>query len=616
MCGLWASVGIAAGRAVIGAVAHRGPDGEGWEEHATAAGPLLLGHRRLAIIDTSTAGAQPMASADGGCRVVYNGEIYNHLELRAELEGRGHVFRTRTDTEVLLAAWAEWGEACLSRFNGMFAFVLWDAARNLLFAARDRFGVKPLYVWQAPSGGLALASEIKQFAAVPGFAARLNPGAAYDFLAWGVFDHSAQTLFQGLRQLRGGECCVVRLEQSAQPPLTIRRWYGLPKSGGVRLSGAEATGRFRALMEDSVRLRLRSDVPVGACLSGGLDSSSIVCLAAAGLSAPLVTVSACYDDRVIDERPFMDVVNKAVSTRPVQVFPDGADLPDLLARLVYHQDGPFGSTSVFAQWRVFEAARREGVPVMLDGQGADEQLAGYHPAFTAYHAGLLRRGRLATLARELAAQRRRHGTSASWQAAVLARALLPESGRQALRRLRGVGRPSWLDAGFGGGGHVPLPATASLERLMESQMGETSLPMLLHYEDRNSMAHGVESRLPFLDYRLVELAVGLGADHKIVDGETKWLLRRAMEGILPAEIANRQDKIGFATPEKTWLAGPARAMVEDLVEEALRRFPGIFAAGPLRRLVSEMLDGGRAFDFTLWRIISFAAWGRVFGVSS
>ncbi len=614
MCGLWASVGLGATRSVIDAVAHRGPDGEGWEEHSTPAGPLALGHRRLAIIDTSAAGAQPMASSDGRCVVVYNGEIYNHVELRAELEAAGQIFRTRSDTEVLLAAWSRWGESCLERFNGMFAFVLWDVGCNLLFAARDRFGVKPLYVWRPEGGGLAFASEIKQFVALSGFAARLDRAAAYDFLAWGVFDHSAATLFEGVRQLRGGECATVRLE-SGGPAMTVRRWYVLPRPGGLHLPAAQAVERFAALMDDSVGLRLRSDVPVGACLSGGLDSSTIVCLASRRLERPMVTVSACYDDARVDERRFIDIVNRATSTRPVHVFPDGAELPGVIERLVRHQDGPFASTSVFAQWRVFEAARQEGVPVMLDGQGADEQLAGYHPAFTAHHAGLLRRGRLLTLAAELAAQRRRHGTSSAWQAMVLARALLPEAGRQALRRLRGGGRPSWLEAGFAAGHHVPLPATASLERLIESQMLETSLPMLLHYEDRNSMAHGVESRLPFLDYRLVELAVGLGASHKIVGGETKWLLRRAMAGVLPPEIERRQDKIGFATPERGWLAGPARGMVEDLLDEAVRRFPAVFAERPLRHFAADVLAGRRAFDFTLWRALSFAAWGRAFGVS-
>ncbi|RAU21860.1 asparagine synthase (glutamine-hydrolyzing) [Paramagnetospirillum kuznetsovii] len=615
MCGIWASVAIEVGRSVINAVAHRGPDGEGWETHVTPSGTLALGHRRLAIIDSSAGGDQPMASANSSHVIVYNGEIYNHVELRVELEAKGHRFRSRSDTEVLLAAWSEWGEACLDRFNGMFAFVLWDKGHNRLFAARDRFGVKPLYVWSPPSGGVAFASEIKQFAAVNGFRASLEIGAAYDFLAWGVFDHSAQTLFKGVRQLRGGECAVVRLDCGPPEPV-VRRWYSMPSAGSLRLSAAEAVDRFRVLMDDSVRLRLRSDVPVGACLSGGLDSSAIVCLAARQMSRPMVTVSACYADNRIDERPFMDEVNAAISSRPVQIFPDGRELPDLLERLVHHQDGPFGSTSVFAQWQVFEAARRTGVPVMLDGQGADEQLAGYHPAFTAHHAGLLRRGRLTTLVAELAAQRRRHGTSVYWQAAVLARALLPEGGRQILRRIRGIGRPSWLEAEFCGGHHVPLPATATLERLIESQMLETSLPMLLHYEDRNSMAHGVESRLPFLDYRLVELVVGLGAQHKIVGGETKWLLRRAMEPVLPTAITHRQDKIGFATPEKNWLAGPARAMVDQFLEEAIQRFPGVFVSQPLRRYANDVLGGGKTFDFTLWRILSFAAWGRVFGVQA
>jgi asparagine synthase (glutamine-hydrolysing) len=613
MCGIWASVGIDATTAAIQAVAHRGPDGQGWESHDSPAGPLLLGHRRLSILDLSAAGAQPMGLPGHDLRIVYNGEIYNHVELRDELESKGHRFVTRTDTEVLLAAYAEWGEACLDRMNGMFAFVLWDRRRNRLFAARDRFGVKPLYWWRTETGGVAFASEIKQFATVAGFEARLERSATYDFLAWGVFDHSAATLLAGVRQLRGGECAGLTLDGRGQ--IEVRRWYALPRPGSLTMPASQAAETFRHLLDDSVRLRLRSDVPVGSCLSGGLDSSAIVCLATRRLQQPMVTVSACYDDDAIDERHFIDIVNAARPTRPVHVFPDGADLSTLLDTLVHHQDGPFGSTSVFAQWCVFQAARAQGVPVMLDGQGADEQLAGYHPAFTAYHADLLRTARLSLLMRELAAQRRRHGTGRIWQAAVLGRALLPQVGRQALRRLRGIHRPAWLHADFAAGHHVPLPATADLDTLMTSQMQETSLPMLLHYEDRNSMAHGVESRLPFLDYRLVELTVGLGSRHKIVDGETKWILRHAMEAILPPEIRHRQDKVGFATPERRWLAGPARDLVRDSVAQATLRFPEFFNGPALQSIASDVLEGVRPFDFTLWRIVSFAAWGRVAGIS-
>ncbi|CAA7618762.1 Asparagine synthetase [Magnetospirillum sp. LM-5] len=614
MCGIWASVGLTVSRAVIDAVAHRGPDGEGWREAITPAGQLVLGHRRLAIVDLSLDGAQPMTSSDGRYTVVYNGEIYNHPELRLELAAAGHRFNTCSDTEVLIAAYAQWGESCLNRFNGMFAFVLWDSAEHRLFLARDRFGVKPLYLWQSPDGGLAVASEIKQFLALPGFATRLDHVAAYDFLTWGVFDHSARTMFAGVSQLRGGECATVSLA-SSPPALQVRRWYSLPRAGTLRLGPETAIERFAELIDDSVALRLRSDVPVGACLSGGLDSSAIVCLAANRTASPIVTVSARYDGQAIDEGRFIDIVNAAVPTRPIAVHPDGTALSHLLDRLAFHQDGPFSSTSVFAQWCVFAAARREGVPVMLDGQGADEQLAGYHPAFTAYHSGLLRHGRMRTLVAELAAQRRRHGVTAAWQAAVLARALLPDVGRRALRRLRGLGRPDWLRGEACRSSHDPLPATVGLETLIESQMQETSLPMLLHYEDRNSMAHGIESRLPFLDYRLVELAVGLGERHKIVDGETKWLLRRAMQNILPPAIRDRQDKIGFATPEKSWLAGPSRAIVETMIAEASSRFPDLFRPAELAHLKDEVLSGRRPFDFTLWRIVSFAAWGRAFGVT-
>lgn len=611
MCGIWASVGLSANPAVIAAIAHRGPDGSGWQEHATAAGPLALGHRRLAIIDTSIAAAQPMASEDGGLVVVYNGEIYNHVELRAELAGLGHRFRTGSDTEVLLAAFAHWGEECLSRFNGMFAFVLWDRHNNLLFAARDRFGVKPLYLWH-DTRGVALCSEIKQLTALQGFQARLAPGPAQDFLAWGVFDHTAETLFAGVRQLLGGECATIRLERPVAIA-EVRRWYVPPRVGGLVLPADGAQARLRELLDDAVRIRLRSDVPVGACLSGGLDSSSIVCLAAPRVESPLVTVSACYDDPEIDESRHIAVINEAARTRPMIVRPDGSELPQLLDQLVYHQDNPVTSTSVFAQWCVFAAARQAGVPVMLDGQGADEQWCGYHPFFTAHHSALLRRGQLALLWREMAAQRRRHGTPAWWQAKVALRALLPKQARHWTRRLRGSGHPDWLRPVEPS--QRPLPATVDPEDLIHSQIYHTSLPMLLHYEDRNSMAHGVESRLPFMDYRLVELALGLGGRHKIVDGETKWLLRRAMEGTLPPAIRHRQDKIGFATPQADWLTRPGRALVAEGLAEAARRFPDLFCADALQRLIRSCAANDSPPHADIWRIVSFAAWGRVFGIS-
>ncbi len=615
MCGIWASIGLDPPRAVIEAVAHRGPDGTGWREFDTAAGRLVLGHRRLAVIDTSEAGLQPMSYADGRYWLVYNGMIYNHVELRRELESLGHRFRSSCDTEVLLAAYAEWGEACLVKLNGMFAFVVWDAEARTLFAARDRFGVKPLY-WTTINGGFAFASEIKQFAACPGFTAGLDAAQAYDFLAYAQLDHSSSTFFRDVRQLRGGECLVLDLaDRLPDAEIAPRRWYDRPVPAETEMSDGEAVGRLRDLLEDSVRLRLRSDVPVGFCLSGGLDSSAIVGLADGQDPArELVTVSACYDDRAIDERDYIDMVNARATTRPIRVFPSGDELAQCAEQVIYAHDGPVVSTSMFAQWRVFEAARDAGLTVMLDGQGADELLGGYLGSFRPFHAGLLRKSRFRAMWREMAAERRRHGTSVRSHAAALCIGGLPMPLRRALRRSRAGGRHDWLDRDFVRGRASPVPEFTDLEGLINSHMFETSLPMLLHFEDRNSMAHGIESRLPFLDHRVVELLIGLGARYKIVDGETKWLLRRAMSDVLPAAIRDRQDKIGFATPEHAWLTGPARSLVVQGVRDALERFPEIFSAPAVARLQNDTFEGRRRNDFTLWRIACFGLWARVFDV--
>lgn len=281
MCGLFGAVGLAVTPERIDIVAHRGPDGRGWQEYASPAGPVALGHRQLAIIDVSDAGLQPMASPCGRWQLVFNGEIYNYVELREELRARGEVFATESDSEVLLRACMRWGEDCLPRLRGMFAFLLWDDRDKTLFAARDRFGIKPLYVAQSPQG-IAFGSEIKQLLGLPGVSGRMNLARVHDFLANGITDHTAETLFAGVTQLRGGECLTVQAGATLQ--MRLRRWYPVPLAE-LRMTEAEAADRFRALLEDAVRLHLRADVPVGSCLSGGLDSSAIVSLMAPLLAA-------------------------------------------------------------------------------------------------------------------------------------------------------------------------------------------------------------------------------------------------------------------------------------------------------------------------------------------
>ncbi|MES2697636.1 MAG: asparagine synthase (glutamine-hydrolyzing), partial [Verrucomicrobiota bacterium] len=499
-------------------IRHRGPDGEGFAfyhpgqhevtavsseqtpvgvagQRAAPPGSILaLGHRRLSILDLTVAGHQPMSDQHRDVWITFNGEIYNFAVLRAELESCGHFFHSGTDTEVIVAAWREWGESCLPRFNGMFALVLFDRRTRQVFAARDRFGVKPLYLWRTPAGGLAFVSEIKQLTAHPGWRARVNGQSVYDFLNWGISDHTAETMFAGVTQLRGGEYLLSHLESlsTAQP----RRWYDLSPATFTG-SFADASERFRELFEDSIRLRLRADVPVGSCLSGGLDSSSIVCTARAQLGDRAASVqrtfSAYSDTARFDERGFIETVNAATGAEARNITPDPVSLLSELSLLAWHQDEPFGSTSIYAQWSVFRLARASGVVVMLDGQGADESLGGYHGYFGPRLAGLLRSGRWLTFRSEAAAIRSLHGQTRRAQAKSIANELVPPWLADRLRGLAGrtVMSPPFLDlARLGAVPHMLHHGSVDwrdpVRSLSRSQLTALNLPMLLRYEDRDS----------------------------------------------------------------------------------------------------------------------------------
>lgn len=667
MCGISAiyspRFGLEAGllRAVQQAVRHRGPDdegvvcfeGAGWTPlarggpdtpHAVYASTLpyapmhapvpdgtrlALTHRRLSILDLTASGHQPMCSADRACWIVYNGEIYNYLELREELKALGHAFVSQSDTEVILAAYRAWGRDCVTRLNGMFAFVLFDRVRKRLFAVRDRFGVKPLYYWVSPAGFVALASEIKQFTVLPGWSPKVNGQRAYDFLNWALQDHTDETLFEGVFQLRGGEALDLDLGDAAPAAgapggrLPTYRWYEL-RPGSFRGSLAEAAREFQRLFTDSVRLRLRSDVPVGSCLSGGLDSSSIVCvmnalLRESGAHELQKTFSACSTVKRFDERDYIEEVVRHTATDAHYVYPALEELFGALDRITWHQDEPFGSTSIYAQWHVFRLAAGNQIKVMLDGQGADEELAGYHDYFAAHFGSLLRRLRWRALWSEIRSAQHRHGYSGQWGLRLALNNVLPERIRQPLRRIAGKPRVEtpWLDMGrLGAAPRDPfLEAGAakavSVRALSRAQLVASSLPKLLHFEDRDSMAHSVEARVPFLDYRLVEFVLGLPDDYKISGGETKRVLREGMRGTLPERVRTRVDKLGFVTPEEVWLREDGTDLFRQALRGAIDASAGIINDGTLA-LLEEIIGGRRPFSFLPWRLISFGAWMRVF----
>jgi asparagine synthase (glutamine-hydrolysing) len=592
---------------------------------------LALGHRRLSIVDLSPLGHQPMSSADGRYWIVYNGEVYNHIELRAELEKKGYCFVSHSDTEVILAAYSEWGKECLQRFNGMFALLIYDSKEKKLFAARDRFGVKPLY-YRVSASGIAFASEIKQFTVLPDWRAQMNSQRVYDFLNWGITDHTDETLFRGVFQLRGGEALELdvqaildrRICYTVAGKLPVYSWYQLkPKS----FSGTfeDAARAFHDKLTDSVKIRLRSDVPVGSCLSGGLDSSSIVCIANQLLrkkNAQLQqkTFSACADVAKFDERSWIDTVVTVTGVDGHYTYPVLHELFDVLPTITWHQDEPFGSTSIYAQWQVFRLAASEKVKVMLDGQGADEQLAGYQNFFGPYLATLFRSLRWSTLFKEASAMRSIHTISYTKAIISIASTLLPERIKHSLRNFasRTVISPTWLNVQQLGCipdnpfQDIGANDAKTVQALSIAQLSASNLQMLLHWEDRDSMGHSIESRVPFLDYRVVEFVLGLPDDYKLSGGNTKRVLRQGMSGLLPDAIRDRMDKLGFVTPEEIWLRETDPDLFREKIIQAIAASGGILRKQETIAMLEETISGKIPFSFLPWRIISFGEWMKLF----
>jgi asparagine synthase (glutamine-hydrolysing) len=461
----------------------------------------------------------------------------------------------------------------------------------------------------------------------------MNLPRVHDFLASGLTDHTAETLFDGVRQLRGGECAVVEAAHSGKNVPRIRRWYDvIDLKGHPPLSEQDAADRFRELLTDAVRIRLRSDVPVGSCLSGGLDSSSIVCLMAnmldsANNGGTTRTISACYAEKCVDERPYMDAVIAQTRALPTYVYPSADDISGLTSDITWHQDEPFGSTSIVAQSCVFAKARRVGLTVMLDGQGADELLAGYHFGFPIYIASLIRCGRLPMALRTVYERSKFHGVAPLWEVLRSIVQLLPAS---VVCGVRASHRKFWCNdwlgsdlmrnANFAGAEAVALkgldlPPVRDLSTMCLAQTYATNLQMLLHYEDRNSMAHSIEARVPFLDHRLVEFSLRLDDLHKTVGANTKRVLRTAMSGVLPDVVRDRQDKVGFATPEQIWFRGPLKTFVRDEIEATLRRYPDLFNCRGVRQFSDDMLEGRRGMDSALWRILNVGIWGERFKIT-
>lgn len=624
------------------AIAHRGPDGQGYAFFSDNDGGTLvatqeellsldkrdsrvaLGHRRLAIRDVSGAASQPMTfGADRNYWITYNGELYNFIELRASLEEKGYVFRTNSDTEVLICSYVEWGKECLSRFNGMFSFVIYDLDKDCIFAARDRFGVKPLYWWRPTMGSLAFASEIKQFTFLSEWVASLNEECAFDYLNWGLTDHTHGTLFSGVWQVPAGHYVHCQVDD-IQGDFPVEKWYQLP-SVTSSPSFLDATDRFKALLFDAVKLRLSADVSVGAALSGGLDSSSIVCISDVirreKVSREMCTFSARATDERYDEGYFIDLVSNVTSTTPHMIYPNKDELLEELEQIIWHHDEPFGSTSVYAEWQVFKEARKSEIKVVLDGHGADETLSGYTSSIGFFLAALLCQFRFTKFFSEISAQRKIYKRNTSVLMMATLDNLLPSRIRSLVRKIMGrsSSTPEWIDMKV-------LRVQPSdpfmrhqkkfkknLNGLSRAHLSATSLPMQLKWVDRDSMAHSIESRSPFMDFRLIEFALSLPDHFKFDGGISKKLLRSAVRQILPDEVRLRKDKMGFVTPEEVWICDENPTKFKVLLDEAVLNSKGILNEKALK-LGLAMIDGDVEYNPRLWRMICFGIWMKRFNV--
>jgi len=621
-------------RRMTAVLTHRGPDDEGYvlfgghsphlvpveisngEELERIQGsdsPVHgLGHRRLSIIDLSPAGHQPMANEDGSVWLAYNGEVYNYLELRRELQGQGHSFHSRTDTEVVVHGYEEWGTDCLNHFNGMWAFALWDNRKKVLFCARDRFGIKPFY-YHLDDKRMVFASEIKSLLQDPSITRIPNEALIHDYLRYGYVDHTDETFFDGIHQLRGGHYLVVDFSgRKVKKPVPIRYW-DIDPSSKHQTSGARTPAReFLELFEDSIRLRLRSDVPLGTCLSGGLDSSSIVCLASRLMNRHMQrTFSSCFEDEDYDERRYIREVLSMTKADGSLIFPDPQSLFQEIQNLLWFQEEPFYSTSVYAQWNVFRLAEAKGVKVVLDGQGADEILGGYHSAL-GYH--LSDKILSKDFYPEVKGIRRELGYSYKWIAKSLFISLVPFRWIEWARRLL-FSRYREINLKGGDLSRI-LPCkkfgTDHFQNFLYHMVMAISLPALLHYEDRNSMAFSIESRVPFLDHRVVEFLFSVPSEWKTHRGVTKRILRESMDGVLPEKVRSRPDKLGFVTPEAVWFRTVLKGKIEEILESESLKDRGYFNLPDVRKKLDDHCSGRKNMSDTIWRWVNLELWLRSF----
>ncbi len=599
-------------REMAGKLAHRGPDDEGFYFTEN----IGLGHRRLSILDLSSAGHQPMSNEDGTLWITYNGEIYNFIELKEELIKLGHNFKSHTDTEVILHSFEEWGADCQNRFNGMWAFSIWDEKSKTLFCSRDRFGVKPFYYYFNGTV-FSFTSEIKALLCLPDLKKEPNEKKIYDFLVTGLVDNDDETFFKDVKQLEPGHCLILK-----ENKLKIERYYrpSFNKKIGTfdEKKCGELSKKFIDLLEDSIRLRFRSDVEVASCLSGGLDSSTIVALSDKLINKKIKTFSICSQDLRFDEREYIEKVSKKFESESHYVFPSHEEFLKDIGDLIWTQEEPFRPVAIYGHWRLMKLAKENKIKVLLIGEGADE-LLGYPEQMGSFFFQAIASGKLSLLFKEIKAAVKIKGFAEVKRIVFLlsnqiVRYVLPQVVVLFLRK-KMIGDLSYINKSFYDkfvyNDEIPREARINFQKILYERTMRSGLRYLLNFEDKNSMAFSVENRPPFLDYRLVEFIFSLPATYKMHDSWPKYLIRNSTEGLLPEEIRWRKYKEGLLTPALSWLKEN---------KEYIRK---IFESEDFRagRYIDRKLILDRFDDFfikcnekapEIWKYVSLELWLKTF----
>lgn len=598
---------------------HRGPDDEG----TFLDGPVGLGFRRLAILDLTPSGHQPKVSPDGDVVLIFNGEIFNYVELREELVALGHTFRSTGDAEVLLHSYLEWGRSCVERFNGEWAFIIYDRTRRVFFGSRDRFGIKPLYRVETPTA-ILWASEIKALLAFPGYRPEVNWDVAADFLHHGSLDHTSGSFFRGVEPVPAATAFEVRLNGDERQ----WRYWAFPDESPVG-SVHDPAGRFAELFEDAVRVRLRSDVKVGVCLSGGLDSTAVLCAMARarrpqGAPAPEPIRAFSYHHDDFDERRYVDATIAETSANLQRLLVDHKRLWQMTEDVIRAHDEPVHTLTAMVGFELMRTIAGAGVGVILNGQGADESLGGYDSFFKDAWYSALREGRPLDASREIRRFVAAHGgnpTELFFSVVVYA----IKSGLRRLGWYRAIATPrarralenhGWFAGRMLDDGSVAGYEPLDLRSILHRSMTKEPLPLYLRVEDRNSMAHSVEVRLPLLDYRLIDLAFSLGNDWKIHGEWNKHILRESMRGRIPELVRVRVDKMGFPTPMRDLLNDETRGLLLDIIGSQSARERGIYNTDRILGELEKAPQGTNDLQTALgaFRVAEFELWAQTYGV--